>query len=90
MLMEKRGLIALLLLSSWCIVPVIVLWLFLMVPWVGLQCVIVVFSDYPHIPFSISLCHKYFENIRYSSKCVEFNWRLISPGAEVETGTLQR
>ena len=28
---------------------VIVLWLFLLVPWVGLQCVIVVFSDHTHL-----------------------------------------
>ena len=26
-----------------------VLWLFLMVPWVGLQCVIVVFPDHTHL-----------------------------------------
>ena len=28
-----------------------VLWLFLMVPWVGLQCVIVVFPDHIHLLF---------------------------------------
>ena len=28
-----------------------VLWLFLTVPWVGLQCVIVVFSDHTHLLF---------------------------------------
>ena len=40
-LMGKRELVALLSLSSWCLV--IVVWLFLAVPWVCLQFVIVVF-----------------------------------------------
>ena len=44
----KRKLVALLLLSYRCIVTINVLWLFLMVPWVGLQCVIVVFTDHNH------------------------------------------
>ena len=35
-LMEKRELVALLCLSTWCLVIVIVMWLFLTVPWVGL------------------------------------------------------
>ena len=43
-LMGKREQVALLNLSSWCIV--IVEWLFLAVPWVSLQCV--VFSDHTH------------------------------------------
>ena len=45
-LMGKRELIALLSLSSWCLV--IVVWLFLAVPWVCLQFVIVVFPDHTH------------------------------------------
>ena len=45
-LIEKRELVALLYLSSWCLVIVVVLWLLLTMPWVGLQCVIVVF---PHL-----------------------------------------
>ena len=49
-LIGKRELVALLCLSSWCFVIVIVLWLFLTVPWVGLQCVIVVFPDHTHLP----------------------------------------
>ena len=49
-LMGKRELVALLSLSSWCLV--IVVWLFLAVPWVGLQCIIVVFPDHTHLPFS--------------------------------------
>ena len=45
-LMGKRELVALLGLSSWCLV--IVVWLFLTVPWVYLQFVIVVFPDHTH------------------------------------------
>ena len=50
-LMGKRELVALLCLSSWCLVTVIVLWLFLKVPWVGLQCVSVVFPDHIYFLF---------------------------------------
>ena len=46
-LIGKRELVALLSLSSWCLV--IVVWLFLAVPWVSLQFVIVVFSDHSHL-----------------------------------------
>ena len=45
---RKRKLVALLLLSYRCIVTTNVLWLFLTVPRVGLQCVIVVFPDHTH------------------------------------------
>ena len=48
-LMGKRKLVALLSLSSWCLV--IVVWLFLTVPWVCLQFVIVVFPDHTHLLF---------------------------------------
>ena len=37
-----------LLLSYGCLVTVYVLWLFLTVPCVGLQCLIVVFPDHTH------------------------------------------
>ena len=46
-LMGKRELVALLSLSSWCLM--IVVWLFLAVPWVSLQFVIVVFPDHTHL-----------------------------------------
>ena len=42
---RKKKLVACLLLSYRCIVTISVMWLFLKVPWVGLQCVIVVFPD---------------------------------------------
>ena len=45
----KRELVALLSLSSWCLVMVV--WLFLAVPWVCLRFVIVVFSDHTHLLF---------------------------------------
>ena len=47
-LKRKRKLVALLLLSYRCFVTINVLWLFLMVPWFGLQYVIVVFPDHTH------------------------------------------
>ena len=48
-LIDKRELVALLCLSSWCLV--IVVWLFLAMPRVCLQYVIVVFSDHTHLLF---------------------------------------
>ena len=49
--MGKRELFALLSLSSRCLV--IVVWLFLAVPWVFLQFVIGVFPDHTHLLFCI-------------------------------------
>ena len=48
-LIGKRELVDLLSLSSWYLV--IVVWLFLVVPWVCLQFVIVVFPDHNHLLF---------------------------------------
>ena len=48
-LMGKRGLVALLSLSSWCLV--IVVWLFLAVPWGCQRFVIVVFPDHTRLLF---------------------------------------
>ena len=45
----KRELVALFSLSSWCLVMVV--WLFLAVPWVCLWFVIVVFPDHTHLLF---------------------------------------
>ena len=45
---RKRELVALLYLSFLCLVTVNGLWLFLTVPSVGLQCVIVVFPEHTH------------------------------------------
>ena len=54
-LKRKIKLVALLLLSYRCIVTINAMWLFLAVPWVGLQCVIVIFPDHTHLLFSIDL-----------------------------------
>ena len=51
-LMRKRELVALLSLSSWCLV--IVVW-YLAVPWVSLQFVTVVFLDHTHLLFLMCL-----------------------------------
>ena len=48
-LIGKRELVALLSLSPWCLV--IVVWLFLAVPWVCVQFLIVVISDHTHLLF---------------------------------------
>ena len=48
-LMGKRELVALLDLSSWCLVKVE--WLFIVVPWGCLRIVIVVFPGYTHLLF---------------------------------------
>ena len=45
----KKALIALLVLSYRCMVTINVLWLFLTVTWVGLQCLIVIFPDHTHL-----------------------------------------
>ena len=49
---ERGGLVALLLMSCGCVVAIGVLWLFLAVPWVGLQYVIVIFPDHTHLLFA--------------------------------------
>ena len=52
-LKRKRKLSVLLLLSYRCIDTINFLWLFLTVPWVGLQCVILVFPDHIHLCFAL-------------------------------------
>ena len=65
-LKRKRKLVALLLLSYRCIVTINVLWLFLTVPWVGLQYVILVFPDHTHLLFNI--CFGLWWNIQVQHK----------------------
>ena len=50
--LSQRELVALLLLSLCCHVAVGFLYLFLVVQWVGLQCVIVAFPGHIHLLFS--------------------------------------
>ena len=54
-LKRKRELVALLLLSYGWFAIVNVLWLFLTMPSVGMQCVIVVFPDHTHLLFHLVL-----------------------------------
>ena len=64
-LKRKRKLVAVLLLSCiLCIVTINVMWLFLTVPWVGLQCVTVVFPDHTHLLFYTSQHDTYDSNKR--------------------------
>ena len=53
-LTRKRKLVALLLMSYRFIVTINVLWLFLTVPWVGMQYVIVVFPYHNHLLFAVN------------------------------------
>ena len=57
-LMGKRELVALLSLSSWCLLMVV--WLFLPVPWVCLRFVIVVFHD-----IFLKKCHYSHSQVRW-------------------------
>ena len=57
-LMGKRELVALLCLSSWCLV--VVGWLFLAVPRGCLRFVIVVFPDHTHFLFLVLMLIEYF------------------------------
>ena len=52
-LTRKRDLVTLHLLSFRCVVTVNVLWIFLMVPRVGSQYVIVVYPDHTHLLFTL-------------------------------------
>ena len=52
-LTRKRVLVSLILLSFRCLVTVSVLWLILAVPWVDLQCVIVIFSGLTHLLYEV-------------------------------------
>ena len=57
-LKRKRKLVTLLLLSYRCIITINVLWLFLTVPLVCLQYVIVAFPDHTHLLFGVSSMYK--------------------------------
>ena len=57
---RKRTLVALLLFSYICMVTVNIMWLFLMVPGIGLQCVIVVFPDHTHFSIYLEPVNKWY------------------------------
>ena len=56
-LKRKRGLFCFAFVSYGHLVTVYVLWLFLTVPWVGLQCVIMVLPDHIHLLIVTSKYH---------------------------------
>ena len=62
----KKDLVALLNLSSWCLV--MVERLFLAVPWGCLRFVIVVFPDHTHLLFLLNLTYVAYK-MRFSTKC---------------------
>ena len=64
--MGKRELVALLKLSSWCLVMVV--WLFLAVPWVSLQFVIVLFPGQTHLLILLRICRIILAG-KYSVNC---------------------
>ena len=57
LILQSSELVALLKLSCRCHANVNVLWLSLMVPWDGIQCLIVVFPDYTRLLFAIEREH---------------------------------
>ena len=63
--------INLLLLSFRCIVTINVMWLFLMVPWNGLQCVIVIFPDHTHLLSDKDLVSKVCFSAAATATCVK-------------------
>ena len=62
-LKRKRKLVVLLLLSYRCILTMNVLRLFLTVPWVGLQCVIVVFPNHTHLVFEYTYISREYSTV---------------------------
>ena len=68
-LMGKRELVTLLCLSSWCLM--VVVWLFLAMPRVFLQFVIVVFPDHTHLLFF------YKRQLKACYKATEYNQGMI-------------
>ena len=75
---RKRKLAALLLLSFRCLATVNVWWLFLTVPWVGLQCVNVVFPDHTHLLFLLQKRNIKFllHNMGYPSTSFNLMWTI--------------
>ena len=64
---RERELVALFWLSYWCLVTVSVLWVFLTVPWVGLQGVIMIFSDHAHLSICLVIVLSIFSSFAFLS-----------------------
>ena len=60
--MGKRQLVALLNVSSWCLV--VVGWLFLAMPWGCLRCVIVVYPDHTHLLFFLQVTDDFVQGVK--------------------------
>ena len=75
-LMEKRELVALLCLSSWCLA--IVVWLFLTMPQASMQLVIVVFPDNTHLLFFIDLIKRTFQREFHCEKSLKISCMVLS------------
>ena len=78
LLKRKRNLVALLLLSYRCIVTINVLWLFLTVPWAGLQCVIVAYPGHTHL-LLVEIQSVVKENTSLKAIADDV-WRMADPG----------
>ena len=63
-----------------------VLWFFLKMPWVGLQCEIVVFPDYTHLLFMVDIGAEY---ITVDSDCCFLRSKLIWIYIIFKTGHIQ-
>ena len=74
-LMRKRELVALLNLSSWCLV--MVERLFLAVPWSCLRFVIVVFPDHTHLLFLCVRTAKALSRLCYAQACLSLHCKLM-------------
>ena len=68
-LKRKRKLVALLLLSYRCFITVNIMWIFLMVLWVGMHCKIVVFPDNTHLPFHLHAYFAYTSSVGSGALC---------------------
>ena len=85
-LMGKRELVALLTLSSLCLV--IVIWLFLAVPWVCLQFVIVVFPDHTHLLCSnLKMCFMLIQKKTFIEQSSRYGYKIIIDATFMFYGT---
>ena len=70
--MGKRELVALLCLTSWCLV--IVVWLFLTIPRICLQFVIMIFPDHTHLLFILEEVFEFVSLFRFVILVQLFNY----------------
>ena len=85
-LARKRYLVAWLLLSFWCLVTVNDLWLFLTVPWAGLQCVIVVFPKHTNFLHTLLMVNSLFPIVSYHMKHFQVFQNLLKLSLSIGDG----